>query len=362
VPEFEGVSVQQEQQTHTLKFGISLREFPEKPYKTGEIMNYRRLGKAGLKLSELALGAWVTFGEQIGEDAATACMQAAYENGVNFFDNAEAYANGKAEIVMGNVLKKMGWPRTSYVVSTKIFWGGDGPNDTGLSYKHIVEGVNNSLRRFQLEYVDLVFAHRPDPNTPIEETVRAFDQVIRQGKAFYWGTSEWSAAEIMRADGVARQYNLTPPSMEQPQYNMLTRQRFEIEYAPLYRDLGYGTTIYSPMASGLLSGKYLNGIPKGSRMDIPDMGWLRDDALVPEKAQIIKNLQPIASDLGASLAQLALAWALKNPHVSSVITGATRPEQVVENMKASQVAEKMTSDVMERIEGVLGNRPSVPED
>ena len=325
-------------------------------------MNYRRLGKAGLKLSELSLGSWVTFGEQIGEDDASACMKAAYENGVNFFDNAEAYANGKSETVMGNVLKKMGWPRTSYVVSTKIFWGGDGPNDTGLSHKHIVEGVNNSLRRFQLEYVDLVYAHRPDPNTPIEETVRAFDQVVRQGKAFYWGTSEWSAAEIMRADGVARQYGLTPPSMEQPQYNMLTRQRFEIEYAPIYRDLGYGTTIYSPLASGLLSGKYLNGIPKGSRMEIPDMGWLRDYALVPEKTQIIKNLLPIAKELDATLAQLALAWVLKNPHVSSVITGATRPEQVIENMKASLIVEKLTPDIMEHIEDILGNRPQAFND
>jgi voltage-dependent potassium channel beta subunit len=289
-------------------------------------------------------------------------MKAAYESGVNFFDNAEAYANGKSETVMGTVLKKMGWPRTSYVVSTKIFWGGDGPNDTGLSHKHIVEGVNNSLRRFQLEYVDLVYAHRPDPNTPIEETVRAFDQVVRQGKAFYWGTSEWSAAEIMRADGVARQYGLTPPSMEQPQYNMLTRQRFEIEYAPIYRDLGYGTTIYSPLASGLLSGKYLNGIPKGSRMEIPDMGWLRDYALVPEKTQIIKNLLPIAKELDATLAQLALAWVLKNPHVSSVITGATRPEQVIENMKASLIVEKLTPDIMEHIEDILGNRPQAFND
>jgi voltage-dependent potassium channel beta subunit len=335
-----------------------------KKYSTfsGVKMNYRHLGKAGLKLSELSLGAWVTFGEQIGEDAASACMKAAYENGVNFFDNAEAYAHGKAEIVMGNVLKKMGWPRTSYVVSTKIFWGGDGPNDTGLSMKHISEGVNNSLRRLQLEYVDLVYAHRPDPNTPLEETVRAFDRVIREGKAFYWGTSEWSAAEIMRADGLARQYGLTPPSMEQPQYNMLTRQRFEIEYAPIYRDLGYGTTIYSPLASGLLSGKYLNGIPKGSRMDIPDMGWLRDSAQNPEKALIIKNLLPVASQLDATLAQLALAWTLKNPHVSSVITGATRPEQVIENMKASLVADKLTPDIMEHIEGILGNRPEAFND
>jgi voltage-dependent potassium channel beta subunit len=289
-------------------------------------------------------------------------MKIAYDHGVNFFDNAEGYASGKAETVMGNVLRKMGWPRESYVVSTKIFWGGDGPNDTGLSYKHIIEGMNKSLRRYQLEYVDLVFAHRPDPNTPIEETVRAFDQVIRQGKAFYWGTSEWSAAEIMRADGIARQYGLVPPSMEQPQYNMLSRRRFEIEYAPIYRDLGYGTTIFSPLASGVLSGKYLNGIPKGSRMEIPDMGWLRDYALVAEKTQVIKNLLPIASDLGITLAQLALAWTLKNPHVSTVITGASRPEQVTENMKAAQAVEKLTPDVMERIENVLGNKPQSDED
>lgn len=320
-------------------------------------MNYRRLGKAGLKLSELSLGAWVTYGGQVGEETAAACMKAAYNAGINFFDNAEAYADGNAEKVMGSVLKKMGWRRESYVVSTKIFWGGEGPNDTGLSFKHIVEGVNNSLRRFQLEYVDLVFAHRPDPNTPIEETVRAFDQVIRQGKAFYWGTSEWSAAEITRADGIARQYGLTPPSMEQPQYNMLSRQRFEVEYAPLYRDLGYGTTIFSPLASGLLTGKYNNGIPKGSRMELSDMDWLRKDALVPEKLLVVKNLEAVAKDLGATQAQLALAWVLKNPNVSTVITGASRPEQVGENLKAIEVADKLTPEVMERIEGILGNKP-----
>jgi voltage-dependent potassium channel beta subunit len=320
-------------------------------------MNYRRLGKAGLKLSELSLGAWVTYGGQVGEETAAACMKAAYDAGINFFDNAEAYADGNAEKVMGSVLKKMGWRRESYVVSTKIFWGGEGPNDTGLSFKHIVEGVNNSLRRFQLEYVDLVFAHRPDPNTPIEETVRAFDQVIRQGKAFYWGTSEWSAAEITRADGIARQYGLTPPSMEQPEYNMLARQRFEVEYAPLYRDLGYGTTIFSPLASGLLTGKYNNGIPKGSRMELPDMDWLRKEFLVPEKLQVVKNLEPLAKDLGATQAQLALAWLLKNPNVSTVITGASRPEQVGENLKAIEVADKLTPEVMGMIEGILGNKP-----
>jgi voltage-dependent potassium channel beta subunit len=319
-------------------------------------MNYRRLGKAGIKLSELSLGAWVTFGAQVGEEVATSCMKAAYEAGVNYFDNAEGYADGKAETVMGKVLKKMGWRRESYAVSTKIFWGGSGPNDTGLSYKHIIEGVNNALRRFQLDYVDLVFAHRPDRNTPIEETVRAFDQVIRQGKAFYWGTSEWSAAEIMRADGIARQYGLTPPSMEQPQYNMLVRERFEIEYAPLYRDLGYGTTIWSPLASGLLTGKYNNGVPKGSRMELEDMGELREYA-VPSRLQMIKNLEPVAKDLGASLAQLALAWTLKNPNVSTVITGASRAEQVVENMKAVEISAKLTPDIMEKIETILGNKP-----
>lgn len=320
-------------------------------------MNYNRLGKAGIKVSELSLGAWVTYGGQVGEEVAAACMKAAYDAGVNFFDNAEAYADGNAEIVMGSVLKKMGWRRESYVVSTKIFWGGHGPNDTGLSHKHIVEGVHNALRRLQLDYVDLVFAHRPDSNTPIEETVRAFDLIIKQGKAFYWGTSEWSAAEIMRADGIARQYGLTPPSMEQPQYNMLNRQRFEVEYAPLYKELGYGTTIFSPLASGLLSGKYLNGIPAESRATLAGYDWLRPYILDPKRLDVVRNLLPVANDLGASLSQLALAWVLKNPNVSTAITGASRPEQVVENMQAVEIAQKLTPDVMERIEGILGNRP-----
>ena len=319
-------------------------------------MNYRRLGKAGIKLSELSLGAWVTYGGQVGEDVATECMSAAYEAGVNFFDNAEAYAGGQAEIVMGNVIKKLGWRRESIVVSTKIFWGGEGPNDTGLSHKHIIEGVNNALRRLQLDYVDLVFCHRPDPNTPIEETVRAMDIVIKQGKAFYWGTSEWSAAEIMRADAVARQYGLTPPSMEQPQYNMFARERFEKEYAPLYRDLGYGTTIFSPLASGLLTGKYNEGIPTGSRASLEGYEWVQR-GITPERIEKVKQLQPIASEFGCSLAQLALAWCLKNPNVSTVITGASRRSQVTENMGALDVVPKLTSEVMEHIEGILGNKP-----
>ena len=319
-------------------------------------MNYRRLGKAGIKLSELSLGAWVTYGGQVGEDVATECMSAAYEAGVNFFDNAEAYAGGQAEIVMGNVIKKLGWRRESIVVSTKIFWGGEGPNDTGLSHKHIIEGVNNALRRLQLDYVDLVFCHRPDPNTPIEETVRAMDIVIKQGKAFYWGTSEWSAAEIMRADAVARQYGLTPPSMEQPQYNMFARERFEKEYALLYRDLGYGTTIFSPLASGLLTGKYNEVIPTGSRASLEGYEWVQR-GITPERIEKVKQLQPIASEFGCSLAQLALAWCLKNPNVSTVITGASRRSQVTENMGALDVVPKLTSEVMEHIEGILGNKP-----
>lgn len=321
-------------------------------------MNYRRMGKSGLRLSELSLGAWVTYGEQVGQDVAEQCMVAAYEEGVNFFDNAEGYASGNAEIVMGKVFKKLGWRREGIVVSTKIFWGGEGPNDTGLSHKHIIEGVNNALRRLQMDYVDLVFCHRPDPNTPIEETVRAMDIVIKQGKAFYWGTSEWSAAEILRADGIARQYGLTPPSMEQPQYNMLVRERFEREYKPLYRELGYGTTIWSPLASGVLSGKYVDGIPAGSRVALPGYEWLKPAVLDSERIAIVRKLKPVAADLGCTLAQMALAWCLKNPDVSTVITGASQPQQVKENMKALEVVPKLTDDVMAQIEKILDNRPS----
>ena len=320
-------------------------------------MEYRRLGKAGIKLSALSLGAWVTYGGQVGEQVARECMAAAYDAGVNFFDNAEGYASGNAEIVMGNVIKQLGWRRESIVVSTKIFWGGDGPNDTGLSHKHIVEGVNGALRRLQLDYVDLLFCHRPDPNTPIEETVRAMDIVIRQGKAFYWGTSEWSAAEIMRADGIARQYGLTPPTMEQPQYNMFVRERFEKEYAPLYRDLGYGTTIWSPLASGLLTGKYNQGIPADSRASLQGYEWLKNAVITPARVEKVRQLKPLADELDCSLAQLALAWCLKNPHVSTVITGASRAAQVRENMRALDVAAKLTPELIERIEQVLDNRP-----
>ncbi len=324
-------------------------------------MEYRRLGKAGLKVSELSLGAWVTYGGQVGEKIADECMSAAYEYGVNFFDNAEAYAGGNAEIVMGNVLKSKPWARESYVVSTKIFWGGKGPNDRGLSYKHVVEGVNKALKRLQLDYVDLVFCHRPDPETPIEETVWAMNHVIEQGKAFYWGTSEWSAAEIMEAYAVAREQHLRPPSMEQPQYNMVHRERFEKEYAPLFRDLGYGTTIWSPLASGLLSGKYNNGIPEGARATLKGYDWMKDSILTPANLKKTRKLARIADDLGVPLAALAIAWCLKNPNVSTVITGASKVEQLHENFKALEVVPKLTKSVMDKIEKVLANRP-VPTD
>jgi len=325
-------------------------------------MNYRRLGSAGLKVSELSLGAWVTYGGQVGEDAAAKCMSAAYDAGVNFFDNAEAYANGNAEQVMGNVLKKQGWPRESFVVSSKVFWGGQGPNDRGLSRKHIYEACRRSLKRFQLDYLDLFFCHRPDPTTPIEETVRAMDDLIHEGLILYWGTSEWTAADIMRAYGIARELHLTPPQMEQPQYNMLHRDRVEKEYLPLYREIGLGTTIWSPLASGLLTGKYSKGIPPGTRASLQGYEWIREYILTPQNIEKVKQLQPIATELQCTMAQLALAWCLMNPYVSTVITGATRPEQVVENMKALDVVQKLRPDVMERIEKILGNKPEMEED
>jgi len=320
-------------------------------------VNYRRLGKSGLKLSELSLGAWVTYGGQVGQEVAESCMVAAYEHGVNFFDNAEGYADGNAEVVMGRAFKKLGWKREDLIISTKIFWGGPGPNQTGLSHKHVIEGVHNALRRLQTDYVDLCFCHRPDPETPIEETVRAMDILVRQGKVFYWGTSEWSAADIMRADAIARQYNLTPPSMEQPQYNMLVRDRFEREYDPLYKELGYGTTVWSPLASGVLTGKYNDGVPEGSRASLQGYEWLRKAAITPERIEKVRQLKPIADELGCTLAQLGLAWCLTNPNVSTVITGASRPEQVHENMKALDVLPKLIDEVLDRIEIILANKP-----
>jgi voltage-dependent potassium channel beta subunit len=277
-------------------------------------------------------------------------MTAAWDHGVNFFDGAEAYAHGEAERSMGRVLQQVGWRRESLVLSTKIFWGGDGPNDVGLSHKHLVEGVHAALKRWQTDYLDLVFCHRPDPATPIEETVRAFDVLIKQGKLFYWGTSEWSAAEVETAFQVAREHHLTPPTMEQPQYNLLWRERVEQEYAPLFKDHGYGATIWSPLCSGVLTGKYDAGIPPDSRFAQKQYGWLAEKLVTPANVARSRALGPLAAELGCTRAQLALAWCLKNPAVSTVITGATRPAQVAENMKAIEVAEQLTPELMQRIE------------
>ncbi|MBP7686558.1 MAG: aldo/keto reductase [Thermoflexales bacterium] len=323
-------------------------------------MDYRYLGRSGLQISALSLGGWVTWGNQIGEDITYDCMTAAYEAGVNFFDTAEVYAEGKSEIAMGAAIKRAGWKRSDLVLSTKIFWGGPGVNDKGLSRKHIIEGLDASLARLQLDYVDLVYCHRPDLRTPIEETVRAMTHVINQGKAFYWGTSEWSAQELMEAYTIARQEHLIPPLMEQPEYNMFARERFEKEYARLYTTIGLGTTIFSPLASGLLTGKYNNGLPDGTRVTLPGYEWLREEFEKPEtqiKVEKVKQLTSIAAELGCSTAQMALAWCLKNPNVSTVITGASRASQVTENMKALDVLPKLTDEVMARIEAVLQNKP-----
>lgn len=326
-------------------------------------MEYRRLGSAGLQVSALSFGSWVTFGAQADVDLAYQMMKAAYDAGVNFFDNAEAYAGGDSETIMGKAVKKAGWKRSDLVVSTKIFWGGPGPNDKGLSRKHILEGSDVALKRLQMDYVDLIFAHRPDINTPIEETVRAFNHLINQGKVLYWGTSEWSAAQIMEAYAVARREHLIPPQMEQPQYNMFHRERVESEYAHLYKEIGLGTTIWSPLASGLLTGKYNLGIPEDSRGSLEGYEWLRErftDEGARKEIAKVQKLTPIAEELGATMAQLALAWTLKNPNVSTTITGASRVSQVKENMKAMDLVAKLTPDVMERIEAILDNKPSEP--
>ncbi|MGW8225033.1 MAG: potassium channel beta subunit family protein [Anaerolineales bacterium] len=328
-------------------------------------MEYRYLGKSGLQVSALSLGAWVTYGGQVGEQVAHECMQTAIDAGVNFFDNAEAYAHGKAETVMGNVIKKSGWKRSDLIISTKIFWGGHGPNQRGLSRKHVIEGTQAALERLQMDYVDLIFCHRPDLHTPVEETVRAMNYLIDQGKAFYWGTSEWSAERIMEAYSVARREHLEPPLMEQPAYNMFDRQKVERDYAHLYQEIGLGTTTWSPLDSGILTGKYNQGIPEDSRLNLEGFDWLREGYESPkgkEKIEKVGRLMPIAGQLGCTMAQLALAWCLVNPNVSTVITGASRPQQVEENMSALEVVPKLTSEVLERIESILDNKPKPEED
>jgi len=319
-------------------------------------MQYRRLGSSGLKLSELSFGSWVTYGNQLAEDTARECMAAAHDAGINFFDNAEVYARGKSEVIMGGALKKLGWRRESYVVSTKFFWGlNDGPNEKStLNRKYLMQAIDASLKRLQLEHVDLVFCHRPDPETPIEETVWAMHDMIRAGKALYWGTSEWDPASIMAAWHIVDRHHLAKPVMEQPQYNLFHRERVEREYASLYRNLGIGLTTWSPLASGLLSGKYNDGIPPGSRATIKGYEWLAESIVDPVRISQVRSLAPLAAELGCTLAQLALAWCLKNPHVSSVITGASRPSQLVENMGALTVVPKLEAAMMTRIEKIVG--------
>ncbi len=328
-------------------------------------MEYRRLGISGMRVSALSFGTWVTFGDQVGEEQAGLCLKAAREAGVNFFDAAESYARGGAEVMLGHIIRKEGWKRSDLVISTKIFWGGDGPNDSGLSRKHIVEGVDASLKRLQLDYVDLVFCHRPDIHTPVEETVRAMSHVVDQGKALYWGTSEWPAELIRDAYRIARAERLVPPTMEQPQYNMFTRDKIERDYLRLYADFGMGTTVWSPLASGFLTGKYLAGTPEGSRLSLRGYEWLKKRYQGPgteDKADKVRKLCRLAGDVGVTLPELAIAWCLRSPQVSTVITGASRPEQVVENMKALAAVPLLTPDVLERIEAILGNKPQPEPD
>lgn len=314
-------------------------------------MKYNQLGKAGIKVSELSYGSWVTFSKQLDQGAVSALIKEAFDNGVNFFDNAEAYAGGEAETLMGATLKD--YPREQLVVSTKLFFGRETPNEyQTLSRKHLMEGIDNSLKRLQMDYVDILFCHRADPNTPIEETVRAMDQIIRDGKAFYWGTSEWPADKIKEAYQIAKELHCIPPSAEQPQYNMFNRKNFEQSLHPLCEKQGMGTTIWSPLAFGILSGKYNKEIPKNSRL--AQETWLQD-SLTKSRIEIVNRLEPIAKQLKCTLAQLAIAWCLKNPHVSTVILGATRSQQLQENLKSIEVKAQLDTDVMAEINRVLAN-------
>ncbi len=318
-------------------------------------MNYRRLGRSGLKVSELSFGSWVTYGNQLDAAAARECMAAAWDAGVNFFDNAQVYASGQSEEIMGAVLKQLALPRLKYVVSTKFYWGiSDGPNERNtLNRKYLLDAIDGSLRRLQLDYVDLVFCHRPDPDTPIEETVWAMHDMVERGKALYWGTSEWSAGDVMAAWHIAERHHLRKPVMEQPEYNLFHRERVEVEYARLYDELGIGLTTWSPLASGLLTGKYRHGVPPGSRGAIPRMKFLVEDLTDKAKNEAVDELEAVATELGCKVAQLAIAWCAANPRVSTVITGASRVSQVRENMAAADVIPKLTPDVMARIDAIV---------
>ncbi|MCB0118513.1 MAG: aldo/keto reductase [Anaerolineales bacterium] len=327
-------------------------------------MQYRFLGRTGIQVSELSIGSWVTFKNQVDVKAAVEIMAAAYDHGVNFYDNAEVYASGKSEEVMGAALKKLNWRRGSYLISTKFYWGlNDGVNERNtLNRKRLIEGINGSLKRLDMDYVDLIYCHRPDKSTPIEETVWAMHNIIEWGKALYWGTSEWAASEIIEAIQIAERHHLHKPVVEQPQYNMFERKRLEGDYVRFYKEYGYGTTIWSPLASGLLSGKYNKGIPKDSRGALKGYEWLHNNLTDQERLNKVAALEPIAKELDGTVAQLALAWCLKNPFVSTVITGASRVEQVHENMKAGEIATKITPEIMKRIDEIFGVKKEEEED
>jgi len=325
-------------------------------------MEYRRLGKSGLQVSVLSFGSWVTFHKQLEDGSADELMGIAYDNGINFFDNAEGYAFGESEKMMGRVLQQKGWDRTSYVLSSKVFFGSrpnNKPNQTGLSRKHIVEACHEALQRLQTDYLDLYFCHRPDQNVPMEEIVWTMNHLIQQGKILYWGTSEWSAQEITEAHMVANRYRLIGPTMEQPEYNMFNRTKLEKDYLNIFNNIGLGTTIWSPLAAGVLTGKYNNGIPEGSRLAMEGFEWLVNKQLNDDRIAKVRQLVPIAEELGCSMASLAIAWCAANPHVSTVILGATRASQLTQNLQALEVLPKLTPDVMQRIEAVLQNKPVV---
>lgn len=327
-------------------------------------MHYRRLGKSGLKVSALSLGSWVTFGKQVHINDAKTLLKTAYDAGINFFDNAEGYEAGESEKIMGLAIDGLGLPRDTFAVSSKVFWGGKQQLQLGLSAKHVRDACDAALIRLKVDYLDLFFCHRPDIDTPIEETVRAMHNLIQQGKVLYWGTSEWSAQQITEAHAVARAHNLTPPTMEQPQYNLLHRDKVESEFAPLYENFGMGTTIWSPLASGILTGKYNDGIPDDSRLNLPGYEWLRDLWTSEDgqaKLSKVKKLSELAAELGISMTHLSLAWCLKNPNVSTVILGASRLAQLNDNLAALPIVEQLTPDVMQRIETIVGNKPVAPE-
>ena len=322
-------------------------------------MEYRRLGNSGLQVSAISFGSWLTFGKQIKDTSAEDLMKYAYDHGVNFFDNAEIYARGQSEIVMGAILKKMGWSRDTFIVSSKVFWGGDKPNQKGLSRKHIIEACNAALKRLQVDYLDLYFCHRPDLNTPVEETVWSMHNLIQQGKILYWGTSEWSAQEIQEAITVAKQYNLIGPTMEQPQYNMLTRKKVEVEYFKLFRDYKLGSTIWSPLASGILTGKYNDGFPNDTRLNMDGLEWLKDRTLSQKNLEKVKSLTAFAKELGVSMNKLSIAWCLKNPNVSTAISGASKRIQLEDNLKALEVLPLLTDEVMQKIDDILENKEEI---